>query len=439
MQLRDRLLKIGLAVGQAFQVRVSVPGTTVPFLTDNTDRTVSTPTYLFAGGDPLTLGIDLAQNGSADMTRVRFIDGATASGEDALFDSPKMFGNADRPMVYSVWQGKNLSTNSYGALSEVYALPLGVRIAQAGENTLTFSGTDGFPASALMYLEDTQTHQWTDIRAQGGYTFTHAAGTDESRFILHFYPPVRHNAAEATCEAGGSLTLDNTAPVQWNYRVTDTQDQSVGQGVLSQETVTVNNLAAGPYTLTLQEQVSGYTAQETVTVGGATAVTAQAAATTLTAETGQEIAFTGTAQNAQVFQWSFGDGNSSQEQNPVHAYNAPGVYTVSFTASNGTCQQESTLSVSAGQNTASLEDAFAQGGVKLWNDNGTVYLSFGETWTGETRFTLYDMQGRKVFQKQLNNASGTLSFDCGTIAAGAYNAELKGEKQTLTRKLVIGI
>ncbi|MEN6444389.1 MAG: PA14 domain-containing protein [Methanoregula sp.] len=34
--------------------------------------------------------------------------------------------------------------------------------------------------------------------------------------------------------------------------------------------------------------------------------------------------------------WTFGEGNTSQDQNPVHQYAAPGTYTVSQTVSNGT-------------------------------------------------------------------------------------------------------
>ncbi len=36
--------------------------------------------------------------------------------------------------------------------------------------------------------------------------------------------------------------------------------------------------------------------------------------------------------------WDFGDGGTSNEQNPVHVYNYPGPFTVSLTASGGSCQ-----------------------------------------------------------------------------------------------------
>ena len=36
----------------------------------------------------------------------------------------------------------------------------------------------------------------------------------------------------------------------------------------------------------------------------------------------------------ETFLWNFGDGNTSEEENPSHAYDTPGIYTVSLTVSN---------------------------------------------------------------------------------------------------------
>ncbi|MEM6700067.1 MAG: PKD domain-containing protein [Bacteroidota bacterium] len=46
------------------------------------------------------------------------------------------------------------------------------------------------------------------------------------------------------------------------------------------------------------------------------------------------ISFTSTSTNATSFDWSFGDGNSSTEENPTHTYAEPGDYTVELTVSN---------------------------------------------------------------------------------------------------------
>ncbi len=49
-----------------------------------------------------------------------------------------------------------------------------------------------------------------------------------------------------------------------------------------------------------------------------------------TVEIGEVIQFTNTSQNATAFKWSFGDGTSSTEANPVHQYQRSGDYEVCF-------------------------------------------------------------------------------------------------------------
>ncbi len=59
------------------------------------------------------------------------------------------------------------------------------------------------------------------------------------------------------------------------------------------------------------------------------------------------IQFTDLSENATVWNWEYGDGNNSTEQNPVHTYSAPGSYTVTLAASNenGTNSTFSTMTV----------------------------------------------------------------------------------------------
>lgn len=53
----------------------------------------------------------------------------------------------------------------------------------------------------------------------------------------------------------------------------------------------------------------------------------------LTGQSPLQVAFTDASTCATGWQWNFGDGSSSMLQNPTHTYAAPGLYTVSLTAS----------------------------------------------------------------------------------------------------------
>jgi len=51
-------------------------------------------------------------------------------------------------------------------------------------------------------------------------------------------------------------------------------------------------------------------------------------------ETPLEVTFTNTSTLATSYLWDFGDGGTSTTAEPIHTYDAPGVYTVSLTAIN---------------------------------------------------------------------------------------------------------
>lgn len=61
---------------------------------------------------------------------------------------------------------------------------------------------------------------------------------------------------------------------------------------------------------------------------------------------GKQVAFTALTLHADQWQWDFGDGTSSQEQNPVHVYEQGGIYTIKLVASNSTGMAEATTQVS---------------------------------------------------------------------------------------------
>jgi S-formylglutathione hydrolase len=60
---------------------------------------------------------------------------------------------------------------------------------------------------------------------------------------------------------------------------------------------------------------------------------------------GDSVQFTNTSINAETFDWDFGDGNASTEENPVHIYNETGTFNVLLTISNSNGSDGATGSV----------------------------------------------------------------------------------------------
>ena len=55
---------------------------------------------------------------------------------------------------------------------------------------------------------------------------------------------------------------------------------------------------------------------------------------------GKQVAFTALTHSATNWQWDFGDGNTSNEQNPVHVYEGAGYYVATLTATDGAGNSE---------------------------------------------------------------------------------------------------
>ena len=75
------------------------------------------------------------------------------------------------------------------------------------------------------------------------------------------------------------------------------------------------------------------------------------------------VLFTDLSQNAIVWNWNFGDGTTSTEQNPMHTYLAEGTYTVNLEVSNanGTASKTVTITV--------------QNHISIWSSSGGSIIS----------------------------------------------------------------
>lgn len=88
------------------------------------------------------------------------------------------------------------------------------------------------------------------------------------------------------------------------------------------------------------------------------------------------LKFTANTTFATSFEWDFGDGNISTEENPTHEYTAAGNYLVTLTATGfeGTTPAVVTKEVTAGVALTKLEGTII-GHESSWNDNPDTYVS----------------------------------------------------------------
>ena len=144
------------------------------------------------------------------------------------------------------------------------------------------------------------------------------------------------------------------------------------------------------------------------------------AAFTWSAEAGG-VQFVNASTNATNASWSFGDGGTSTEQDPLHLYGSPGLFDVVLTASNGACVDRDTVEVniiSTGLDDQDpVEDPFsvypnpATDEVLIQADQ--VIMSF----------RLFDVTGRTVSAPTSGVASPSVRLDVSNLTTGRYFLE----------------
>jgi len=127
----------------------------------------------------------------------------------------------------------------------------------------------------------------------------------------------------------GTSTTTDVVSYSWS-------GPNAGSIISGSNTATPTVTDTGVYTLTVTNLVTGCTATSTVDVSQNN-VTADFTFDPQTGEAPLTVNFTNASTNANSFTWSFGNGNTSTNQDPSTVYNTEGTYTIVLVASSGLC------------------------------------------------------------------------------------------------------
>ncbi len=260
--------------------------------------------------------------------------------------------------------------------------------------------------------------------------------TTTQTVVIEGAPPVPNISSNNTlgCLPFSAQFTDESAgdPTAWTWTF-----QGGTPGTSTDQNPLVIYAAAGTYDVTL----------EVTNIFGTSTEVFQAFITVQTAPTAgfgtiinqTTVSFTSTSQNATSYSWNFGDGNTSNEENPTHTYAAPGTYTVSLAASNncGTTIFEQTITLTSGTGEASWLKGF-----KLFpNPNAGIFaIEMSGLPQDEVEFTLFNALGQQIKRETSDFSTGSLSrlFDYGDLAAGFYTLRVQADGQAMFVKVTVG-
>lgn len=144
---------------------------------------------------------------------------------------------------------------------------------------------------------------------------------------------------------------------------------------------------------------------------------------------GNQVQFTNESAYATNFQWSFANGQSSQEENPVHQFGESGNFNVTLVAGNG-CGLADTVVMTVSVQAAALAPVEKSPGFKVYPNPLTSDIFVEINTPGY--FILNDLSGRKLYEFYLEKSS---TIDLSQLKPGVYILESNGGKQVILRKL----
>ncbi|MEL7195195.1 MAG: T9SS-dependent M36 family metallopeptidase [Bacteroidota bacterium] len=146
------------------------------------------------------------------------------------------------------------------------------------------------------------------------------------------------------------------------------------------------------------------------------------------------VQFTDLSTNATSWDWSFGDGATSNQQNPLHAYTSAGIYPVELRI-NSLCVYRDTVVLPVLSNT----DAPIAFGVSVTPNpaQDQVWVNLNQAVQEDLDLTLYSLEGKAIRNAQLRAGETAKSFDLKGIAPGVYMIQARGEALKQTIRLIV--
>ncbi|MCB0704837.1 MAG: S8 family serine peptidase [Saprospiraceae bacterium] len=154
---------------------------------------------------------------------------------------------------------------------------------------------------------------------------------------------------------------------------------------------------------------------------------------------GETVSFDNTTANASDWLWVFGDGATSTEENPSHAFNEPGLYTISLSASGADgCTDVAYQVVNVLAPISSVESQlFESMEITLFPNpaNDQLVLEVQGELPAETNYLIYDALGKTISSGSVSAAR--TAFSIADLGNGFYFIEIRAGESQLVRKFVV--
>ncbi len=152
------------------------------------------------------------------------------------------------------------------------------------------------------------------------------------------------------------------------------------------------------------------------------------------------ITFQNTSQNTDSWVWDFGDGTSSTDENPVHLYTTPGIYTVCLTGT-GPCDDDQICKDVRAWDGVGVAEFDANNAISIYPNPASDVLTITTDGVpgNVLSIEISNVAGQVVLTSQLNDFNGYVKedLDINKLQKGVYLVKIFTNEVVSTKRLVV--
>ncbi|MGB0888491.1 MAG: PKD domain-containing protein [Vicingaceae bacterium] len=377
----------------------------------------------------------LVGNGFSDETVIRLKSDGTLNF-DGNYDAAKLFSpNPNVPSIYSqICTGQKMSINTLPEFNKDTSITIYTNIPANGTYTLNVTEIMALTSTYKVSISDIQSS--TDFRILGdtSLVFNYTVQQNAPTFTFNISTDAVHTVTNETCFAlnDGELSITNTGSTNWNAIIKNDANSIIATNTAVTETLTFTNLLPGNYNTTISSK--GIVEQLNFTVAPAAILTADFSfdKDTIYLSNGASTTINNNSVNAQNHNWDFGDGNTSNDNNPIHNYNNTGVYQVSLTTTNNNnCTVQSAKTITVLDIPTGIED-FASTNNRIIKKNKSYQINLKNN--APYKVLVYDIKGAIIYQN--NFTDNQHKFSLANFDTGIYIINVVSENKPVIQEKI---
>lgn len=331
---------------------------------------------------------------------------------DPNYDAENFEPYPGAPQVFVVASNKNLKLKGIPYPNGNISLDVQVNSGTTGTYQLALTGQENIPAGACITLTDHVTNTTHNLLASP-YTYTHSGNTSTPRFSLNIQlnnvsAPITNIVQTPQCYKNSNGIIEATmGSGSYNFVWKDINNQIL-RTVNGVSKDSLKNISEGWYFVEVSDGNCGSVSQPVQLSANIGMPVADFTTNADTLPTNTAFLFTNTSQYLSVFNWDFGDGNTSNLVSPTHAYSNPGNYLVIMQGINTCGDTVSTLKELIVSTVTGLNPNGVPVNPTLWVSRDNVGYYLNSTYSKDTKVNVWitDILGRTIIKETVVLGNG---------------------------------